>query len=664
MDRFEYGLKVEQIKKLLERKDYSGAKEIADGVEWKREKNPKLLSEIAELYVHEKDAQTALKIYNYAYNVSSRGLLILERMTELALIYGQIDLAEELCEEYRTAGAYDADYYLFKVQIAESKGEGIDERIFWLEKYCSQELDEEALYRLAMLYDRAEREKDCVKICDYIINFFCSGETVDNAIQLKQKYEPLTKYQEDRVTDSAKFEENYKKYLASIGANEEPAKQEAEEEEKKEQETKEDHPKEESEDASRTEDEKDDEKESDTEEPVEIREEIESTREVAIEDDAKIASEIKIEKEVEAESEKKDEEEALEAYLEKVVADDKAAAENKPQKENATGEPDKAETGAESGPEAEKKQQEELEAYLEKVVGDDNKAGKEKGSENENSAKEPEEIKIEVESEEKSEGDLEAEKKEREALKANLEKLITDENEENPPEDESEPKEEKEAVGVSDLELVVPEGSFSVICSDMATGVKYAMELVRMGGKRENSDRVAKISAVKVNKSGFSTIEKKLDGNILLITGAGKLKGNALEGICAWTGKSEDNRVILVDDKDRTKDLNKRSPKLMEKLEKPYFYEEKDVSEWMELVEAYAKENGCVLADDAKRLVEAYLRDKEEREDVVIGIKLTEAVQDALSRAKKNSMRNFISSLMKTKNDGDGLIILRDRHFT
>ena len=39
MDKFEYELKVEQIEKLIHRGDYVTAKKIADGMEFKKEKD-------------------------------------------------------------------------------------------------------------------------------------------------------------------------------------------------------------------------------------------------------------------------------------------------------------------------------------------------------------------------------------------------------------------------------------------------------------------------------------------------------------------------------------------------------------------------------------------------------------------------------------------------
>ena len=176
MDKFEYELKVEQIEKLVSREDYSTAKKIADTMEWKKEKDSKLLSQVAELYVQAGDINKAMIIYNYAYNNSARGILILERMTELAITYGQLELAQELCDEYKTQGAYEPDVNMFRFQISEAKGEDYRKRIPYLEKYCKDVLDEDAIYKLAWLYDKVGRKDDCIRLCNYLIDFFCFGE--------------------------------------------------------------------------------------------------------------------------------------------------------------------------------------------------------------------------------------------------------------------------------------------------------------------------------------------------------------------------------------------------------------------------------------------------------------------------------------------------------
>jgi hypothetical protein len=127
--------------------------------------------------------------------------------------------------------------------------------------------------------------------------------------------------------------------------------------------------------------------------------------------------------------------------------------------------------------------------------------------------------------------------------------------------------------------------------------------------------------------------------------------------------KSLDNRVIFVDNQQQLESLEKRKPKLMKRFSETYFYEHKDTETWLELVDSYVDENDCVLDDGAFQLFEDYLRDKEEKGDVVLGITLKDAVQDAMHQATKFSFSNVLSSILSTKYDDDGFLILSDRHF-
>ena len=669
MDKFEYELKVEQIEKLIGREDYSTAKKIADTMEWKREKDPKLLSHVAEIYAQAGDIEKALKIYNFAYNVSSRGLLILERMTELALIYGQLDLAEELCEEYRSAGAYESDYYLFRFQIAESRGEDLDKRISWLEKYCGKELDEEALYRLAWMYDRAGRDQDCVRICDYIIDFFCSGESVERAIQLKRNHAPLTKYQERRVTDAAKYEENYQRYLKSQEEEERRTRRER----KHEEQIREDALMEEQENdlgkqISRIVEQEEQEKQEVHLEGLVADEELMASLSFPTAASEVPEEEVPVEdtpvKQIQAGTEKMEPEEPAEPAESPETEEEQEPEEPaEPAGRTETQEEQEPEEPAEpaESPETEEEQEAEEPAELAESPETEEEQEPEEPAELEESPETEEEQEPEEPAEpaERPEGEEEQEAEEPAELAESLES-----------EEEQEP--EKPAAGrrpfrkdldLSALDLVAPEGSFKVVCSDTEMGVKYALELVRMVPEEERSDRVAKISARQVNKVKFSAIENQLDRDILLITDAGQLTNGALESIYTWMKKSMDNRVILVDDQEQMSGLEKRKPKLMKRFAKAYPYEKKDTQEWLELVDCYVDENGCVLADDAYQLFETYLRDKEEKGDVVLGVNLKDAVQDALHQATKISLGNILASILDTKYDEDGLLILRDRHF-
>ena len=50
MDKYEFNLKVDQIRKMVNKGDYGTAKKIADTIEWERVSNANLLSMISQVY--------------------------------------------------------------------------------------------------------------------------------------------------------------------------------------------------------------------------------------------------------------------------------------------------------------------------------------------------------------------------------------------------------------------------------------------------------------------------------------------------------------------------------------------------------------------------------------------------------------------------------------
>ena len=50
MDKYEYRVKTEQMLDHLEKKEYQQAKEIADGIDWRRVKNASMLNTVSEIY--------------------------------------------------------------------------------------------------------------------------------------------------------------------------------------------------------------------------------------------------------------------------------------------------------------------------------------------------------------------------------------------------------------------------------------------------------------------------------------------------------------------------------------------------------------------------------------------------------------------------------------
>ena len=50
MDKYEYNVKLEQIKKLIKKKDYATAARIADTIDWYKVKNNQTIIMIADVY--------------------------------------------------------------------------------------------------------------------------------------------------------------------------------------------------------------------------------------------------------------------------------------------------------------------------------------------------------------------------------------------------------------------------------------------------------------------------------------------------------------------------------------------------------------------------------------------------------------------------------------
>ena len=143
MDKFEYELKVEQIEKLIHRGDYVTAKKIADGMEFKKEKDTRLLRRIAELYIEAREYERATILLRQAYNTSPRGIMILERMIDVAFESENIDLAEECLEAYEKAAPDSPEYAFNMYRLSVEKKAPAADLIKWLEEYTSKEMDEE-----------------------------------------------------------------------------------------------------------------------------------------------------------------------------------------------------------------------------------------------------------------------------------------------------------------------------------------------------------------------------------------------------------------------------------------------------------------------------------------------------------------------------------------
>ena len=206
MDKYEFNIKVEQIKKLVSKGDFETAMKIADTIDWRRVRNASLLSMISQVYEKNREYQMAKEVLLLAFERAPIGKRLLYKLTELALLDGSAAEAEDYYREFCDLAPDDARQHLLRYMILQAKGAGDDQLIHSLETYVATELDEKWMYELALLYSRNGQQRECVQMCDRIMLMFGIGKYVDKAMELKTQYAPLNEYQMDLANNREKYE--------------------------------------------------------------------------------------------------------------------------------------------------------------------------------------------------------------------------------------------------------------------------------------------------------------------------------------------------------------------------------------------------------------------------------------------------------------------------
>ena len=204
MDKYEFSIKAEQIKKLSSQGDYKTAMQIADTIDWNRVRNANLLSSIADIYEYNGEYEEAKDILLMAFERAPVGKRFLYKLSELSLRSGSIEEAIEFYKEFLDVSPEDPRKYLLRYKILKAKGAMASQLVGPLEQFTETELDEKWLYELAKLYGEAGREEDCIALCDKMILLFGMGKYVDKAQDLKLRYRP---FEED--TRRAPRKENF-----------------------------------------------------------------------------------------------------------------------------------------------------------------------------------------------------------------------------------------------------------------------------------------------------------------------------------------------------------------------------------------------------------------------------------------------------------------------
>lgn len=192
LDKEEFCVKLGEINKLVEARDYKGAMQIVDSIDWRRVKNVRTLCVVGEIYAANKRYEESKEIFLLAYHRAPIGKNILYRLIEVSLKMGQISEATEFFDEYREVAGNDNSQYILRYKIARAKNASLNEQIRILEEYKEKEFTERWSYELAKLYYKAGDKQKCLDLCNEMILWFNDGNYVMKALDLKQRMGVLT----------------------------------------------------------------------------------------------------------------------------------------------------------------------------------------------------------------------------------------------------------------------------------------------------------------------------------------------------------------------------------------------------------------------------------------------------------------------------------------
>lgn len=198
MDKYEYSLKLDQLKALCLEGKYDEAAEIADSINWNKVKNVNALVKAGEIYEKVGRFEDSREILLNAYDRSPIGRTIIYRLAEVAIAMGDFEGAQEYYDEFVDIAPHDNQRYVLQYNIRKAQNATPRELIPILEDLKEQEYTEEWAFELACLYHKTGEVEKCIDACDELILWFGDGPYVERALELKMLYQPLTKTQEEK----------------------------------------------------------------------------------------------------------------------------------------------------------------------------------------------------------------------------------------------------------------------------------------------------------------------------------------------------------------------------------------------------------------------------------------------------------------------------------
>lgn len=196
MDKYEYKLRLEEIKTLNKKGHFQESAQIADTIDWKKVRNTSTLGIISDVYKINRRFDDAREILLLANEKSPQNRRIVYALCDLAIKTGQVVEAVEYYKQFVQLSPNDNSKYILLYKIYEAQDISLEERIAVLKEYKKREYNEKWAYELAFLYHRVGLATECVEECDQLILWFGEGKYVLKAMELKRLYVPLSPAQQ------------------------------------------------------------------------------------------------------------------------------------------------------------------------------------------------------------------------------------------------------------------------------------------------------------------------------------------------------------------------------------------------------------------------------------------------------------------------------------
>jgi|GEM_PF-343400 len=180
MGSYDIILKIEEIRKRIQEKDYDSAQKIMDTIPLKKVKNIADLNLLADVCIQIKEYDKAMTLLSRLYKKSKTRRVMYQMV--LASIEGKnIEEAEKYLKEYEELAPNDYSIYIFRYKIDKAKKEPYHVQIESLKKLKETAYMEKWAYELAKLYYKAGMEEECIQECSDLITWFGEGRYVEKA---------------------------------------------------------------------------------------------------------------------------------------------------------------------------------------------------------------------------------------------------------------------------------------------------------------------------------------------------------------------------------------------------------------------------------------------------------------------------------------------------